>query len=185
MTSPSTVFRPYSRLVKIALLHKQVEVPENNALLRCLQYLAPEAISYGRFCWNDNCQYCRVTHDLGDGSKERAALSCKLIAEEGMRVREVSREISYCLRDLRTKQISTVIPNPPQAGGQEPTNATIPAAARCLPSPLPACAAYLSPAAPRLTWDTAALHVAERKCLRLSARTQSERNLFSVPPTRL
>ena len=100
MTSNSILFRPYSRLIKITLLDKEVEVPENNALLRCLQYLAPEAVSYGRFCWNEDCQYCRVTYDLGDGTKERAALSCKVMVEEGMRVKEVSREISYCLRDL-------------------------------------------------------------------------------------
>jgi hypothetical protein len=100
MTSTSILFRPYSRLIKITLLNQQVEVPENNALLRCLQYLAPDAISYGRFCWNEDCQYCRVTYDLGDGTKERAALSCKVMAEEGMRVKEVSSEISYCLRDL-------------------------------------------------------------------------------------
>jgi hypothetical protein len=41
-----------------------------------------------------------VTYDLGDGTKERAALSCKVMVEEGMRVKEASREISYCLRDL-------------------------------------------------------------------------------------
>jgi hypothetical protein len=100
MTSTSILFRPYSRLIKIELLGKQVEVPENNALLRCLQFLAPEPIAYGRFCWNEDCQYCRVTYDLGEGTKERAALSCKVMAEEGMRVKEVSREIAYCLRDL-------------------------------------------------------------------------------------
>ena len=100
MTTPSTLFRPYFRLLKIKLLHQQVEVPENNVVLRCLQYLAPEAISYGRFCWNEDCQYCRVTYDLGVGTKERAALSSKLMVQEGMRVKEVSREISYCLREL-------------------------------------------------------------------------------------
>ncbi len=36
MTSNSILFRPYSRLIKITLLDKQVEVPENNALLRAL-----------------------------------------------------------------------------------------------------------------------------------------------------
>jgi hypothetical protein len=96
----SILFRPYSRLIKIKLLNQEVEVPENNALLRCLQYLAPAAVSYGRFCWNEDCQYCRVTYDLGDGTKERAALSCKVMVEEGMRVKEVSREIRYCLREL-------------------------------------------------------------------------------------
>jgi len=100
MTAPSTLFRPFTRLIRITVQSKQFEVPENNTLLRCLQYLAPEDISYGRFCWNEDCQYCRVTFDLGEDTPERAALSCKLMVQEGMRVREVTTEIRYCLRNL-------------------------------------------------------------------------------------
>src|ERR1700686_3316142 len=100
MTAPSTLFRPFTRLVKITILGREVEVPENNPLLRGFQYLAPEEVSYGRFCWNEDCQYCRVTFDLGEGTPERAALSCKLMVQEGMRVREVTTEIRYCLRNL-------------------------------------------------------------------------------------
>jgi hypothetical protein len=100
MAETSTLFSPYSRLIKITLLDRVVEVPEHNVLLRCLQYLAPEQISYGRFCWNEDCQYCRVSYDRGDGTKERAAISCKLMVEEGMRAKDVSREIRYCLREL-------------------------------------------------------------------------------------
>jgi hypothetical protein len=100
MAETSTLFSPYSHLIKITLLNRVVEVPENNVLLRCLQYLAPEPISYGRFCWNEDCQYCRVFYDMGDGTKERAAISCKLMVEEGMRIKEASRELRYCLREL-------------------------------------------------------------------------------------
>jgi hypothetical protein len=104
MTAPSTLFRPFHKLITIRLLGREVQVPENNPLLRCLQYLAPEGISYGRFCWNEDCQYCRVTCDRGEGSKPRAALACKLIMEEGMRVTEVTTEIRYCLRDLKLEE---------------------------------------------------------------------------------
>lgn len=101
MTAPTTLFRPFSQLVKITLLGRELEVPENNPLLRCFQYLAPEAIAYGRFCWNEDCQYCRVTLDLGEGGASRVALSCKLMVQEGMRVTEASTEIRYCLRNLK------------------------------------------------------------------------------------
>ncbi len=101
MTAPTTLFRPYDKLVKITLMGREVEVPENNTLLRCLQYLAPEGVSYGRFCWNEDCQYCRVSYDLGEGTPTRAALACKLLVEEGMRVKEVTTEIRYCLRGLK------------------------------------------------------------------------------------
>ena len=60
MTAPSTLFRPFTRLVKITILGRQFEVPENNPLLRCFQYLAPEQVSYGRFCWSEDCQQLEV-----------------------------------------------------------------------------------------------------------------------------
>jgi predicted molibdopterin-dependent oxidoreductase YjgC len=100
MTAPATLFRPFARLLKITILGRQFEVPENNPLLRCLQYLAPEAVSYGRFCWNEDCQYCRIIFDRGEGTASRTALACKLMIEDGMRVKEVTTEIRYCLRDL-------------------------------------------------------------------------------------
>jgi len=101
MNAPASLFRPFSRLIKITILGREVEVPENNLLLRCFQYLAPEAISYGRFCWNEDCQYCRISFDSGEGTRKRAALSCKLVAQDGMRITDAATEIRYCLRDLK------------------------------------------------------------------------------------
>lgn len=100
MTAPTTLFRPYERLVNITILDRDFEVPENNTLLRCLQYLAPEGISYGRFCWNEDCQYCRVVFDLGEGTPARAALACKLMVQDGLRIREITNDIRYCLRSV-------------------------------------------------------------------------------------
>jgi hypothetical protein len=100
MTAPTTLFRPFLRLIKLSLLGHEFEVPENNTLLRCLQYLAPEEISYGRFCWNQECQYCRVSSDCGDATPSRDALACKVIAQPGMRITELSSELRYCLRNL-------------------------------------------------------------------------------------
>ena len=101
MTAPATLFRPFSKLVRITIFGREFEVPENNSLLRCMQYLAPQDISYGRFCWNEDCQYCRVTFDFGDTTPSRAALSCKVIVQEGMRIQETTTEIRYCLRSLK------------------------------------------------------------------------------------
>lgn len=101
---PGPLFRPYERLIKIDLKGKELEIPENNMLLRGFQFLAPENVSYGRFCWNEECQYCRVTYDNGEGTKSHVALSCKLMVKEGMRVTEVASEISYCLRDVISRE---------------------------------------------------------------------------------
>lgn len=103
MNTPGPLFRPYDRLIKISLKGKEFEIPENNMLLRGFQFLAPENVSYGRFCWNEECQYCRVTYDTGEGTQSRQALSCKLMIKEGMRVTELANEIKYCLRDLQLK----------------------------------------------------------------------------------
>lgn len=100
MSSPGPLYRPFDRLVAIEIAGRTVEVPENNSLLRALQYLAPVDVAMGRFCWNEECQYCRITYDLGEGTMERNALACKLGVREGMRVRELSLELRYCLRSL-------------------------------------------------------------------------------------
>lgn len=100
MSSPGPLFRPFDRLVKITIKGKEVEIPENNMLLRGFQYLAPENVAHGRFCWNEECQYCRVTFDLGEGTPSRQAISCKLMVKEGMRITELASEITYCLRGL-------------------------------------------------------------------------------------
>ncbi len=100
MSAPGLLLRPFERLIQISIQGNGFQVPENNTLLRCLQFLAPEGISYGRFCWNEDCHYCRVTYDLGEGTLARAALSCKLMVSEGMRILETTAEIRYCLSKL-------------------------------------------------------------------------------------
>jgi hypothetical protein len=100
MSSPGPLFRPYERLIQISIKGKHFMVPEGNMLLRDMQFLSPENVSMGRFCWNEDCQYCRVTYDMGPGTEPHAALSCKLMVLPGMRVVEMDKEIRYCLRDL-------------------------------------------------------------------------------------
>ena len=115
MTAPVSPFQPFARLVKIKILGKEFEVPENNTLLRCFQYLAPEPVSYGRFCWNEDCQTCRITFDMGKGTPVRAALSCKLQVEEGMRVREITNELKYSLLSLGLKNEENLVESSPKS----------------------------------------------------------------------
>ncbi len=92
------VFRPYERLVEIKILGKSFEVPEKNTILRCFQYISPETIPYGRFCWNQDCQYCRVVGKLVDDDQCREMLSCKFLVSAGMEITEISPELKYCLQ---------------------------------------------------------------------------------------
>jgi predicted molibdopterin-dependent oxidoreductase YjgC len=103
---PGPLYKPYENLVKITILNGEFQVPAGNILLRAFQYLAPETVPYGKFCWNEECQYCRVHYDMGEGTKNHVALSCKLVVADGMRVTEINQEIKYCLRtvDLKTKK---------------------------------------------------------------------------------
>ena len=99
------VFRPYERLVKIIILGKSFEVPEKNTILRCFQYISPETIPYGRFCWNQDCQYCRVTGKLVDDDQPHELLSCKFLVSAGMEITQISPELKYCLQKKLDKKV--------------------------------------------------------------------------------
>ena len=100
----SSLYRPYSKLVEITIRGKKFAVPENNSLLRCFQFLSPETISYGRYCWNEECQYCRVSVSRAGDDRVQQALSCKLMVEEGMVIHELAAELMWNLRELLRPQ---------------------------------------------------------------------------------
>ena len=102
-TPVSEPFRPYERLVKIKLMGKTVEVPDKNSVLRCFQFLSPETIPYGRFCWNQDCQYCRIVAKLPDDSEPREMLSCKFMVMPGMEISSISPELKLCLSSFLRK----------------------------------------------------------------------------------
>ena len=82
------IFEPYERLVKIKLLGVERDVPENNSILRGLQFLDMDAISYGDFCWNGECINCQVW--IKNGDKEKAVIACRTNVEEGMEIIRLS-----------------------------------------------------------------------------------------------
>ena len=54
------LYRNFERLVEITIMGKTFKVPEKNTVLRVFQYVSPETIPYGRFCWNQECQLCKI-----------------------------------------------------------------------------------------------------------------------------
>ena len=92
------IFRPYEKLVEITILGKTFLVPERNSLLRAFQFISPETIPYGRFCWNQECQYCKVSCQLSDDDQARPILSCKFLVSDGMNISEMAPELVGCLR---------------------------------------------------------------------------------------
>lgn len=82
----SDLLDPYEKLVTIEILGQRFEVPENNRLLRCFQYLSLQTISYGDFCWNGECTNCQIWYHLGGqaGSDDRPGLACRMEVSEEM-----------------------------------------------------------------------------------------------------
>ncbi len=87
------LFEPFDRLVTIEVMGRELEVPDNNCLLRSLQYVAGEAIAYGRFCWNDECGNCEVTCAAPEGGEPEVARACQLRVTEGMKITAVSDDL--------------------------------------------------------------------------------------------
>lgn len=111
------IFRPYEKLVEITILGKTFLVPERNSLLRAFQFISPETIPYGRFCWNQECQYCKVSCQLSDDDQARPILSCKFLVSDGMNISEMAPELVGC---LRTK-LGAAAQNNPSAPSVGPT----------------------------------------------------------------
>ncbi|HEX8846305.1 MAG TPA: hypothetical protein VF791_16785 [Pyrinomonadaceae bacterium] len=91
----SDLLDPYERLVPIEILGRRVEVPENNRLLRCFQFLSLQTISYGDFCWNGDCTNCQIWYHR-EGQTElddRPALSCRTNVAEGMVITRLSHHV--------------------------------------------------------------------------------------------
>ena len=92
----SDLFEPYERLVTIEILGRRVEVPENNRLLRCFQFLSMRSISYGDFCWNGDCTNCQFWYrnkDEAARGDDKTALSCRFKVREGMSITRLNEHV--------------------------------------------------------------------------------------------
>ena len=87
------LFEPFDGLIEIKVLGRRLEVPDNNCLLRSLQYVAGEAIAYGRFCWNDECGNCEVSCRVPGKDGVKKVRGCQVLAEEGMEIVGLSTDL--------------------------------------------------------------------------------------------
>jgi 2Fe-2S iron-sulfur cluster binding domain len=94
----SDFFEPYEKLIRIVILGKRFEVPENNLLLRQMQYVS-EDIGYGRYCWNGECRLCEVQYRRAPGETEQSALACRVKGQAGMRLTKLAFEMKYNMSD--------------------------------------------------------------------------------------
>lgn len=98
----SDFYEPYERLIRIVILGKAFEVPENNLLLRQMQYVAPD-IGSGRYCWNGECRYCEIEYRREAEGPGQPALACRVKGQEGMQVTKAAFEIRYNMSEALAK----------------------------------------------------------------------------------
>lgn len=91
----SDIFEPFEKFVEIEICGEKREVPENNSLLRCFQYLSMETVSYGDFCWNGDCANCRVW--LENTANDKPVLACRTKVRENMKIVKMSDKIDLNL----------------------------------------------------------------------------------------
>jgi hypothetical protein len=94
----SDLYEPYEKLISLVVLDRALEVPENNILLRQLQFVCAD-IGYGKYCWNAECHYCEVEYRIGEGPPQ-AGLACRLRGLPGMRLTRVAAEIRYNMSEV-------------------------------------------------------------------------------------
>lgn len=85
------IFEPYERLVTVYICGAEHMVPENNTILRGLQYLDMDRISDAELCWNGECLDCQVWIENGD--KEKAVMSCRTNVNDGMVIARISEAL--------------------------------------------------------------------------------------------
>ena len=94
----SDLYEKFEKLIRIVILGRVFKVPENNILLRQMQYVAPD-IGMGKYCWNAECRYCEIEYCREPGGAATPALACRLKGLEGMRITKAALEIRYNMGD--------------------------------------------------------------------------------------
>lgn len=94
----SDLYEAYEKLISLVILGKRFEVPENNLLLRQMQFVA-EDIGYGRYCWNGECRNCELVYRQPADGVEYPALACRIKGVAGMRITKLAFEMKYNMSD--------------------------------------------------------------------------------------
>ncbi|MBD3869049.1 MAG: hypothetical protein IFK94_13075 [Acidobacteria bacterium] len=95
-----SILKPWEKTIRITILENAVDVPENNLLLRCLQYMLPETVPYGRFCWNDECGNSEFRYLLPGDPEERVERACRFVPVADMEITAVSDQLRQVLAPL-------------------------------------------------------------------------------------
>ena len=87
-------YEPYERLIRIVVLGRVFEVPENNLLLRQMQFVS-EDIGIGRYCRDGEGLCCEIQYRRSGDAADQPALACHVKGISGMRLTKLPPEIQY------------------------------------------------------------------------------------------
>jgi hypothetical protein len=73
----SAVLEAYEKLIRVTIHGRVFDVPENNTLLRVLQFMNFE-LAYTKYCWNGDCRNCAFRYVSRRTGKEVEALGCQM-----------------------------------------------------------------------------------------------------------
>ena len=95
----SDFYEPFEKTIPIQILGRVFAVPENNLLLRQMQYVAAD-IGYGRYCWNGECRNCEIQYRKDESGPDLPALACRLKGLPGMCVTKLAFEVKYNMSEV-------------------------------------------------------------------------------------
>ena len=81
----SAVLEAYEKLIPITINGRVYQVPENNTLLRILQYMNLD-LAYSKYCWNGDCRNCAFRYVSRKSGNEVEALGCQMRCFSNMNI---------------------------------------------------------------------------------------------------
>lgn len=88
----------YERTCRISIEGVEFDVPENNTVLRVLQYLEQEhgafELTYKDFCWNNDCHNCKFRWLDSACGEAKEALGCITKVVAGLRILQLPSPVS-------------------------------------------------------------------------------------------
>jgi hypothetical protein len=94
-----SIYEPFDELVDIQIEGRCFSVPENNVLLRCVQFIVGEPVVLGRFCWNNECGNCELSWRSPDQPELQRSRGCQTLVRRGMILTELTPDLRYWLHD--------------------------------------------------------------------------------------
>lgn len=94
------LFGPFRHLLPIIVEGEPALVPEDNSMLRCLQYLEIKEglvrMDWGRYCWNNTKGCCEMEYKPSEGAEARVGRACQVYAAPGLEILQLPRGGRLC-----------------------------------------------------------------------------------------